>query len=381
MQRRDGGPLTAHPEVRVGYRPHVVAGWVDASAPEALARTATDVIDAATDFAWLARGDRVLVKVAANSGNPFPATTSPQALFVLVRHLYARGAGEVLVGDQSGVWSVHHTRTARHGSTRALMRSTGLWRAAEEAGAMPIAFEELGYDGYVADRVPGDGHWRGDVWVTRVITEVDHIVYLPRVSHHMLAFASLGQKIGVGWLREDSRLELHRDADSFAEKFEEVNRLPLIASRLRLVVTDGTAVQATFGPDWGHVVRPTVGLVFASTDLVAHEIIAHRWLAWTRAHATSPTSPHWLLDRLHRRAAVTNRIFVSMAWGLREGARTRRLMSPPVVLPLDDPALAQASRARGGAPEALAVEWVGTTRGSDAASWYLMYPAESTRAA
>jgi len=99
---------------------------------------------------------------------------------------------------------------------------------------VPLAFEEAGYDAYLAERVPGGGHWRDEVWIARAAAEADHVVYLPRVSHHTLAFATLGLKLGVGWLREDSRLELHRDADSFAEKFAEVNRLPAIAERLRL---------------------------------------------------------------------------------------------------------------------------------------------------
>ncbi len=359
------------PVVRDGYRPHVAAGWVPAGEPGALERSLRRVIDAVTDFSWLAPGDRVLIKVAANSGSRFPATSSPAALYALARYLYLRGAGEVLVGDQSGVHEVHHTRERRKGSTRVLMRRNGLWQAAEAAGAEPVAFEELGYDAYVADRVPGAGHWRGDVWISRVVTEADHIIYLPRVSHHTLAFATLANKLSVGWLREDSRLELHRDADSFAEKFEEVNRLPSIADRLRLVVTDATAVQTTFGPDYGFVARPAAGLVVASRDLVAHEMVAHRWLAWTRAEATAIASPHWILDGVYRQASLANRLLVGMVWGREEGARTETLRAPRVHQPLDDPALAHACRVRGGAPEALALEWVDGTPGPDRAAEYL----------
>jgi uncharacterized protein (DUF362 family) len=356
---------------RDGYRPHVAASWVSAAEPGALDAAVRAVADAATDFVWLAPGDRVLVKVAANSGSRFPATSSPAALFALVRHLYARGAGEVLVGDQSGVHHVRHTPDRRKGSTRALMRRNGLWQAAETAAAVPVAFEELGYDAYVPERLPGRGHWRGDVWITRVAAEADHIVYLPRVSHHTLAFATLGQKIGVGWLREDSRLELHRDAGSFAEKFAEVSRLPAIAARLRLVVTDATSVLTTFGPDWGYVARPEAGLVLASTDLVAHDVVAHRWLDWTRAEATHAASPHWLVDAAYGQASFANRTFVETVWGSEAGARTERLRAPRVRRPLDDPALADACRARGGMPEALALEWVGRTAGAPGAREFL----------
>src|SRR5947199_143354 len=219
------------PAVCAGYRPRVAAGWVPAGEPGAFERALRSVVDASTDFAWLAPGDRVLVKIASNSGSRFPATSSPAALFALARLLYARGAGTVWAGDQAGVHLVHHTRKQRKGSTRALMQQNGLWQAATAAGAVPLAFEEAGYDAYLAERVPGGGRWRDEVWIARAAAEVDHIVYLPRVSHHTLAFATLGLKLGVGWLREDSRLELHRDADSFAEKFAEVNRLPAIADR------------------------------------------------------------------------------------------------------------------------------------------------------
>src|SRR5436190_1925330 len=293
------------PAVCAGYRPRVAAGWVPAGEPGAFERALRSVVDASTDFAWLAPGDRVLVKVASNSGSRFPATSSPAALFALARLLYTRGAG-----------------------------------AAAEA---------------------------------------DHIVYLPRVSHHTLAFATLGLKLGVGWLREDSRLELHRDADSFAEKFAEVNRLPAIADRLRLVVTDATAVQTTFGPDFGYVARPAAGLVLASTDLLAHDLVAHRWLAWTRAEATHGASAHWLLDGVYRQASLANRCLVQLVWGPGEAARTKSLAAPHVRRPLDDPALAHACRARGGAPEALALEWVDRTPGPVGASEFLAGYASAVR--
>ena len=358
-----GASAAEPPPPREGYRPHVAAGWVPADEPGALAGTLRAVVDATTDFAWLAPGDRVLVKVTCNSGSRFPAVSSPAALHALVRLLYARGAGEVLVGDQAGVYDVHHTRERQKGSTRALMRRNGLWQAAEAAGAVAVPFEELGYDAYLPARLPDGGHWRGDVWVTRVVVEADHVVYLARVSHHTLAYATLGLKAAVGWLREDSRLELHRDAESFGEKFAEVNALPPIADRLRLVVSDATAVQTTLGPDQGYVARPAAGLVFASRDLVAHDVVGHRWLAWTRREATWAASPHWLLDGLYRRASFLNRIFVHTVWGGEEASRTQALAAPAVRRPLDDAALVHACRLRGGVPEALGVEWVGRTPG------------------
>ena len=34
-------------------------------------------LEAATNFSWLSKGDPVHIKIALNSGNPYPATTDP----------------------------------------------------------------------------------------------------------------------------------------------------------------------------------------------------------------------------------------------------------------------------------------------------------------
>jgi uncharacterized protein (DUF362 family) len=46
---------------------------------------------ATTDFGWLASGDSVLIKPALNSGNPYPATTSPEGIGAMVALLKERG--------------------------------------------------------------------------------------------------------------------------------------------------------------------------------------------------------------------------------------------------------------------------------------------------
>ena len=42
-------------------------------------------VESATDFAWLSKGDRVLIKLALNSGNRYPATTDPWSVACMVR--------------------------------------------------------------------------------------------------------------------------------------------------------------------------------------------------------------------------------------------------------------------------------------------------------
>jgi uncharacterized protein (DUF362 family) len=149
-------------------------------------RAIREAARAATDFAWLAPGDRVLLKVACNSPNRYPATTHPAAVAVMAGMLGERDAS-VVVGDQSGVQFVHHTRRSRRGSTRANFQQNGLESAARSAGAEIVCFEEAGYDGYFAAEPPAESHFKGEIFLPEIAREVDHIVYLPRVSKHMLA--------------------------------------------------------------------------------------------------------------------------------------------------------------------------------------------------
>ncbi len=51
------------------------------------------------DFGWLSRGDAVFIKPALNSGMPYPATTNPVAVAAMIKLLFEKGAGRVIVGD------------------------------------------------------------------------------------------------------------------------------------------------------------------------------------------------------------------------------------------------------------------------------------------
>ena len=45
------------------------------------------MIEKATDFSWLKKGDSVFIKLALNSGNPNPATSDPWSLDCLLKVL------------------------------------------------------------------------------------------------------------------------------------------------------------------------------------------------------------------------------------------------------------------------------------------------------
>jgi hypothetical protein len=177
------------------------------------------------------------------------------------------------VGDQAGVESVRLADgETRFGSTQNLMEGNGLYEAIAVAGAEPHFFDDQGYEaGYFEATPPGGHHWQQPMMLPRIIEQVDHIVYLPRLSSHALAGYTHGLKSAVGWLRDDSRYHMHNDAASLHEKYVEITYCAEIASRLRLVYTFAESIMLHQGPDTGTVAVLDPRIVIASDDIANHD--------------------------------------------------------------------------------------------------------------
>ena len=342
-----------------GYRPTVASSWLAHSEREQAFETFQRTVEAATDFSWLSRGDRVLVKVALNSDKPFPATTDPWAVYSMVQLLKDRGAGEVLVADKSGVEHVLVTPDRRRGSSRECAERAGLLPAIEESGATALFFDELDYhDDYEPTAPAGNHHWSQAIWLPRVLSEVDHIVYVPRVASHAVGGVTLGLKLAVGFLRDDSRLLFHQSGEAFHQLYDEVNHVPSLESRLRLITSSSTLVLATIGPDIGRTTEPAVGLVIASEDMVAHDALAASWLRYNR-DALAPRAARNLDETVARLRAAIHRGWFRRMWPDRE---QREIPDVPSFLPGDvfaHPAMVHHTEYHGGRPEELHWEQLG----------------------
>jgi uncharacterized protein (DUF362 family) len=309
-----------------------------------------DVAEAATDFSWLSRGDMVLIKPASNSPNKYPATTSPLAVRAMVGLLKERGAGKVIMADKPGVEHVYQDRERQRSSSREAMTMNGLHQATVESGAEAHYFDEAGYDAYFVDGTEHDSHWRGELLFPNILNQVDHVVLLPRVSRHVLAGTTLGLKAAVGWIRDDSRLELHRDGKSFYEKIAEINDAKVLRQKLRLVLTVATKVQTTYGPDRGFAAEPNPGLVFGSTSLLAHDMVSLGWLLWCREFATPSAQTARHRDPYQTFPSLFNRLFVGYIWGMRELLRSEAYERVAIRSVGTEPVIIRAAELWGGLP-------------------------------
>lgn len=95
-----------------------------------------------------------------------------------------------------------------------------------------------------------------------------------------MAGYSCGIKNAVGWLRDDSRGELHQQGNVFFEKIAEINHFPSIRKKLRLIVTLVDSALLDIGPDEGgrYAFDQYAGL--ASTSLIGHDALASALLPW-----------------------------------------------------------------------------------------------------
>jgi uncharacterized protein (DUF362 family) len=309
------------------------------------------VAEAATDFSWLSRGDVVLLKPAANSAHLYPATTSPLAIRAMAGLLKEKGAGRIIVGEKPGVEWVLQDKNRQRGSSRDIFSRNGLHQAALESGAQVHYFEESGYEAYFSDRTEHESHWRGALMFPNILKEVDHVVLLPRVSRHFLSGTSLGLKAAVGWLRDDSRLELHRDAKSFMEKIVEINDAMVLRQKLRLVLSVATKVQTTFGPDKGFPAEPDPGLIFGSQSLLAHDMVSLGWLLWNREHCTPSSQLCWCKDPYKTFPGALNRIGVGYIWGIRAMLKSETYQGSVISSVLTDPQISWAASLWGGLPQ------------------------------
>jgi uncharacterized protein (DUF362 family) len=336
-----------------GYKHIVFLAGVVSNAPEQVIKAAVrDAAEAATDFSWLSKGDTVFIKLAHNSGNPYPATTSPLAVSTMIELLKNKGAHRVIVGDMAGIEYVKLSSKGISGSTRRLMAASGMARAVHEAGGELHCFEEAGWNSFYEDTLAVGTHWKHGPMMPAILKDVDHIILMPRCSRHILTGSTLGLKAVVGYWRTDTRLEYHHDAATLQEKTAEGNTAETLLTKQRLVVTAADKILTTHGPDKGYVCQPDFGLIIASESVVAHDMVSLAWLLLNRRN-TPVSEKSVFKDPYNSQLVVSigNRWIVNKLGGLISALAAEKLIRNDIKSIRDDPVLGHACKVFGGVPQ------------------------------
>jgi len=305
---------------------------------------------AATDFSWLKTGQVVFIKTVNNSGFSYPSTSNPLAVSAMIKFLKQKGAGRVIVGDMSGIEHLKFFKDKTIGSTRELMKSSGMLQAIEAAGGEPYFFEESGWDSFYPDYTDKNELWKEGLMMPAILKEVDHIVLIPRCSRHALAGASLGLKSVVGYWRTDTRLQYHYHAKLLQERTAEGNRAKTLLDKQRLVISTGDKLLATFGPDKGYVYTPSMGLVIASESVVAHDMVSLAWLLHNRT-LMPKDEQDLFMDTSTAVAKMGNNIVVKWLGTLGNSLMSESILKNDLKQIWDDRVLNHAYKIFGGIPD------------------------------
>jgi uncharacterized protein (DUF362 family) len=278
-----------------GVRKHVLA---DAPRPPAestvavvrsgafatLREAVAEAIRLAGGLAFVRPGDRVLLKPAVNSGNPYPATTDPEVVSIVARIVQDAG-GQPFVAD----------RTMFLRSTRTAFEKTRILDAARAAGIPCLALDD---DGSVSLAHPLAAHWPDrTVRLYRAAAEADHVVNLCTPRTHERAGFTMAMKNLVGVVAGSARPGMHLGS-GFRERLAEISAV----LRPSLAVLDGRLGFADGGPDEGDLVRP--GIVAAASDPLALDAVGLACLRLAGTNDAIGRGSIWQIPVMRRAAEI-----------------------------------------------------------------------------
>jgi uncharacterized protein (DUF362 family) len=245
-------------------------------------------------LSFIRPGETVLLKPAVNSAKPYPATSDPEAVYVLAR-LVQHAGGRPIVAD----------RTMFLRSTRTAFRKTGILDAAAQARAPCLALDD---EEAVEVEHPLAAGWGGRIPLYRAAVEADHLVSLCTPRTHRLGDFTMAMKNLVGVVNGPARVGMHLGS-GFKARLAEI---PLVA-RPTLSVMDGRLGFADGGPDEGELCRP--GFVAASADPLALDAVGLAFLRLGGAGGRIAGGSIWQLPVMRR--AVEVGVGASSAAGIR----------------------------------------------------------------
>lgn len=199
------------------------------------------------------KGKTVLVKPNILSGGPPPTTTNPKVVAGVVRLFSEAGAARVIVGDMSGLVVL---------PTRANLEKTGIAKAAREAGAEVIDFDDADW----IEVKPPEVRLVRSIHIAKPVYEADLLVNLPVIKTHRSAVYSICLKNLVGITHPRYRPYRVNPA-----RWEEVVAELNLAAHPDLNIVDATTVMVADGPWEGEAEK--TGMILASGDRIAADAV------------------------------------------------------------------------------------------------------------
>jgi uncharacterized protein (DUF362 family) len=235
------------------------------------------------------KGQTVFLKPNYNTGDPAPAATDTNLLRALVQELQNAGAGQITIGDRSGM-----------ADTRQAMQKKGVFQLAQRYGVKTVVFDEMSANDW--QYFPAqETHWKKGFAFARPVLNAGAVVNTCCLKTHRFGgHFTLSLKNTVGMVAKyvpgDSynyMRELHASPHQRL-MIAEINQ----AYQPTLVLVDGVEALVNGGPEAGKLVKS--GVILAGTDRVAVDVVAIgilRSLGTTQAVSRGSV---WELEQIKR---------------------------------------------------------------------------------
>lgn len=208
---------------------------------------------------FVKRGDKVTIKGNFYAPFPPPVTVDRRVAAALIKALYRAGASHVTLCEAVSVG----TKMGRKTTTEEILRTLGIRRAAEEAGASVLCLED---DERVQVKIP-NGVSIGEVSYPKSMLDCDVLVDLCCMKTHTMALVTLGLKNFQGVLTDSQKYYAHRD--DLEQKLVDVFKI----RKPDLTIIDG--LIAMEGEGAGEKGKPhPMNLLIGSADVVAADSVA-----------------------------------------------------------------------------------------------------------
>jgi uncharacterized protein (DUF362 family) len=234
-------------------------------------------------------GQTVFLKPNYNTADPAPAATDTALLEALIQELQNAGAGQISIGDRSGM-----------ADTRQAMETKGVFQLADRYGLNAIVFDEMTADDWQS--FPAEGtHWSRGFAIARPVLDAGAVVNTCCLKTHRFGgHFTLSLKNTVGMVAKyipgDSYNymgELHSSPHQRL-MIAEVNK----AYTPALVLLDGVEALVNGGPEAGKKVKP--GVILAGTDRVAVDAVAIGILRSLGTTEAVSRGSIWQLEQIQR---------------------------------------------------------------------------------
>jgi uncharacterized protein (DUF362 family) len=235
------------------------------------------------------QGKTIFLKPNFNTADPAPGATDPKLLEALVQELQNAGAGQITLGDRSGM-----------AKTRQAMQEKGVFKLADRYGLKVLVLDEMPVDQWQYFSAEGT-HWKQGFAFARPALNAGAVVSTSCLKTHggIKAF-TLSLKNTVGMLAK-------RVPGDWFNYMKDLHTSPYVQQMVAeanavykpaFVLLDGVEAFVKGGPDVGDKVPANV--IVAGTDRVAVDVVA---LGILRSLGTSQEVNQgsiWNLEQIHR---------------------------------------------------------------------------------